>query len=190
MDYEYIEDLVSKAKTNDESSKEKLVQEFRPLIINICKRTFIHGYDKNDIQNECYKTLFKCLLMYNLQSHRFVSYATNAIKNNINDLIRKFKNRSSFEGQEVLCLSDNLEQNLVSNEENLEDILCNKYDYEYLKLALSILNDEEKELIDFIFLKNNSTASYSLLKNIPYTTMIRRKKASLAKLNRCIAKYL
>ena len=45
MDYEYIESLVQKSKEGDTLSKEKLVSEFRPLILNIVKRTFLHGYD-------------------------------------------------------------------------------------------------------------------------------------------------
>lgn len=32
MDYDYIEALVTKFRNNDELSKEKLAQEFRPLI--------------------------------------------------------------------------------------------------------------------------------------------------------------
>ena len=37
------------------------------------------------------KSLFKCVSMYNLEKHRFVAYATNAIKNNMGDLIKRIK---------------------------------------------------------------------------------------------------
>ena len=33
MDFDYIETLVTRCKNNDETAKEKLVIEFRPLII-------------------------------------------------------------------------------------------------------------------------------------------------------------
>ncbi len=47
----------------------------------------------HDLQHECYQSLFKCLSLYNLDKHRFVAYATNAIKNNMNDLIKRIKIR-------------------------------------------------------------------------------------------------
>ncbi|MDR3598167.1 sigma-70 family RNA polymerase sigma factor [Clostridium sp.] len=184
MDYEYIEKLVLKSKNGDKLSKEKLVNEFRPLILNIAKRTFLHGYENHDIQNECYKTLFKCLSMYKMDSHRFVAYASNGIRNNINDLIKRVKTRSSAEGSEALTLSDDLEDSLPSNEDNIEEALCSKADYEALKLAIASLSKEERELIKFVFLKNNTLAAYALLKNMPYSTANRRKKIALMKLSK------
>jgi len=53
MNFDYIETLVASCKNNDEVAKEKLAAEFRPLIYNISKRTFIDSYDIQDIQNEC-----------------------------------------------------------------------------------------------------------------------------------------
>lgn len=89
MDYNYIENLVRLSKAGDEYSKEELVKEFKPFIINISKKTFTNGYEFEDIMNECYKILFKCISLYRTETHRFVDYATNGINNNINDLIRK-----------------------------------------------------------------------------------------------------
>ena len=184
MDYEYIENLVLKSKAGDTLSKEKLANEFRPLILNIAKRTFLHGYDKNDIQNECYHSLFKCLSMYNCANHRFVAYATNGIKNNINDLIQRVKNRSSLEGSEALTLSKDLENNLPSNDESFEDVLCSKCDFEALKSALNYLDKEERELIKFIFFQNNRLSSYASMKNLPYSTANKKKAITLMKLSK------
>jgi DNA-directed RNA polymerase specialized sigma subunit len=89
MDFNEIEDLVADAKSQNQQSKERLVEEFKPFIINLSNKTFISGYDTKDIQNECYRILFKCVSVYKLEKHRFVAYATNGIKNSINDLIRK-----------------------------------------------------------------------------------------------------
>ena len=86
MNYDYIESLVRQSKDGDINSKEKLLEEFKPFIINISKRTFIYGYEFEDIINECYRILLKCISLYKIENHRFVAYATNGIKNNINDL--------------------------------------------------------------------------------------------------------
>ena len=49
MNFNYIESLVAKAKNGDVSSKEIIFKEFRPMILNISKRIFVHGYDFSDI---------------------------------------------------------------------------------------------------------------------------------------------
>ncbi|GEP65955.1 hypothetical protein CBE01nite_37230 [Clostridium beijerinckii] len=187
MDFNYIEDLVTKCKNNDELAKEQLVNEFKPLILNISKKTFIDGYDIYDIQHECYKYLFKCVSMYNLDKHRFVAYATNAIKNNINDLIRKIKNRSSTEGNAALRLYDDFEKDIPSQEVPLEDLLCDRCDYDELRSALNNLTKDEMELIDFLFFKNNTVKNYAYLKDMCYSTAILRKKVTLKKISNYIS---
>lgn len=182
MDFDYIEELVTKCKDNDELSKENLANQFRPLIYNISKRTFIDGYDIHDIQNECFQSLFKSVSMYNLEKHRFVAYATNAIKNNMNDLIKKVKSKSLTEGNDALSLHDDFEKDIPSQEVSIEILLCEKCDFEELRIALSNLNEDEKELIEFVFFKNNTVQNYASLKNMCYSTAILRKKNTLKKI--------
>ncbi|MBN1056114.1 MULTISPECIES: sigma-70 family RNA polymerase sigma factor [unclassified Clostridium] len=186
MDLKYVEMLAKKSKDGDNLSKEKLIQEFKPFIKNLSRKTFIHGYDKDDIENECYKNLFKCLNSYNLEKHRFVAYATNGIKNNLNDLIKRSKNRDNSEGSSALTLTDNLEHTLPSNYENLEEVLCNQYDLKILKTAIQNLTEEEQELVDFIFFKNNTIKLYSDLKDMCYSTAVNRKTLALRKIGRII----
>ena len=182
MNFKYIEQLVTKCKNNDELSKEKLAEEFRPLIFNISKRTFIDGYEIHDLQNQCYETLFKCVSLYNLEKHRFVAYATNAIKNNMNDLIKRIRIRNSTDGNDALSLHDDVEKDLPSQDISLEDLFCEECDYEELRLALNNLNEEEKELIDFIFYKNNTVQNYAYFKNMCYSTANLKKKVTLKKI--------
>ncbi|WP_297422776.1 sigma-70 family RNA polymerase sigma factor [Clostridium sp.] len=176
MDFDYIETLVTMCKNNDETAKEKLAIEFRPLIYNISKRTFIDGYNTHDIIQECYQSLFKSVSMYNLEKHRFVAYATNAIKNNMNDLIKRIKTKRSTEGSDALSLHDDFEKEFPSFEVSTETSLCEMCDYEDLRLALKNLNEEEKELIDFVFFRNYTVLDYAHLKNMRYSTAIVKKK--------------
>jgi len=182
MDFNEIEALVANAKAENKLSKEKLAEEFKPFIINISNKTFINGYDKQDIQNECFRILFKCVSIYNLEKHRFVAYATNGIKNSINDLITKSMNRSSSEGSEALILSDNLEHTIPSTADTLDDLLCNKADSELLIQAFDNLTKEEKELIIFVYFKNNPLKTYAYWKNMCYSTATRKKKTILNKM--------
>lgn len=64
MNFNYIESLVAKAKNGDVSSKEIIFKEFRPMILNISKRTFVHGegtekvpFGIKDLKN-FFKTIF------------------------------------------------------------------------------------------------------------------------------------
>lgn len=182
MNFKEIEGLVASAKSNDKLSKEKLAQEFKPFIINLSNKTFINGYDREDIQNECFRILFRCILLYDLSKHRFVAYATNGIKNSINDLIRKSINRSTSEGSEALALSDNLENTLPSDDLSLEDLLCNKAEFESLREAFDALNKDEQELIVFVYIKNNTLINYAYWKNMCYSTANRKKKGILNKM--------
>ncbi len=141
------------------------------------------------IINECYKSLFKCVSLYNLEKHRFVAYATNAIKNNMNDLIKRMKTRSSTDGNDALSLHNDVEIDLTSQDISLENLFCDKCDYEDLRLALKNLNEEEKELIDFIFFKNNTVQSYAYYKNLCYSTACLKKKVTLKKIFKFISLY-
>ncbi|NRY60652.1 sigma-70 family RNA polymerase sigma factor [Clostridium beijerinckii] len=189
MDFNYIEVLVTKCKDNDETAKEKLAAEFKPLIYNISKRTFIDGYNMYDIQQECFHSLFKSVSMYNIKNHRFVAYATNSIKNNIKDLIKRIKSRSSTEGNEALSLHYNFENDLPSEEISTEVSLCEMCDYEDLRLALDNLTREEKEFIDFVFFKNYTVLDYSHLKNMCYSTAILKKNTILKKILNNMSHY-
>lgn len=189
MDFNYIEALVTRCKNNDEQAKEKLAYEFRPLIYNISKRTFIDGYHPHDIIQECYHSLFKSVSRYNLEKHRFVAYATNAIKNNMNDLIKRTKTRRSTEGSDALSLHANVENDFPELESSTEASLCEMCDYEDLKLALKNLNEEEMDFINFVFFKNNTVKDYAYLRNMCYSTAIVKKKTILKKIFNNISIY-
>lgn len=183
MDYEYIENLVSASKSGSEKAKEALALEFTPLINSICRRTFIYGYESSDIRNECFTTLFYCLHKYRTEAHRFIAYATNAIKNNINDLIKKTVKQNGLNKFITLSLYDEALDFLFSNENNLEENLCLLNDYDELSFVINNkLNTEERHLIIFLFFKGNTLTNYANYENISYVAASKRKKKVLNKL--------
>lgn len=186
MDFNEIETLVAAAKAENKLSKEKLAEEFKPFILNLSSKTFINGYDIQDIQNECYRILFNCVSAYDLDRHRFVGYAMSGIRKSINDLIQKSITRSSAEGSETLILSDNLEHKLPSKMVALDDMLCHKTDLELLRNAINNLSQDERELILFIYFENSSLRTYAYWKNMCYSTAGKKKKNILNKLKKYI----
>ena len=89
--------------------------------------------------------------MYNLEKHKFVAYATNAIKNNMGDLIKRIKTRRSTECSDALSLHDDVEKEFPSDEICTEISLCEMCDFQDLRLALKNLNEDEMDFINFVF---------------------------------------
>lgn len=80
-------------------------------------------------------------------------------------------------------MHDNFEIDIPSEEISTETSLCEMCDYEDLRLALKNLNKDEKELIDFVFFRNNTVKDYACQKNMYYySTAIVKKKNILTKM--------
>lgn len=187
MDFNFIETLVVKSKENDEIAKETLVGEFKPFILNLCKRTFIYGYDFQDLQNECYIALFNCIDKYKVGSNRFVAYGTNGIKNSINNLIRKSLNNSPTDGSNSLSFSTDVDENLFCDSLDILEDLISNFDNEAIRVAYGTLSDDDKEILDFIIVKGNSIRMFAYWKNLCYSTAAKKKYVALAKLRGKVA---
>ncbi|HCW54418.1 MAG TPA: sigma-70 family RNA polymerase sigma factor [Clostridium sp.] len=189
MDFSYIETLANKSKDGDSASKEELALQFKPFIINLSKKTFIDGYDKQDIMNECYRILFRCVDIYDSSRHRFVAYATNGIKNSIYYLVTRSVKFSKIHGQSSQILTDEFLNNIVSDHMTTEDLLCRRYDFEPLEYAIKQLNKKEKTLINHVFFKKKKLKDYAISNNISYSYATKFKRHTLDKLHMHINNY-
>jgi len=186
MDYAYIEHLILSTKEGNSISKEKLIDEFTPLIKKISKTTFISNYTREDIEQECYLTLLKCIDKYNPKMHRFIGYATMAIRNNINYLLRGYIKHKAINSDASLTSTGSLEDlNLKSNEEIESSILYIEKKKMY-KEAINLLSKEERELLKYVYIKNNSLKQFATMKNISYSTLCKRK----ARIKRTLKQYI
>ena len=188
MNYDKIENLVLLAKLGEEQAKEELAQEFKPYILNLSKKTFINGFEFEDIKSECYRVLFNCIRLYDPEKHRFVAYATNGIRNSINFLIRSSIRKDKSDGPETLILDDNLENILSHDLGFIEDELFKVVFRKKLKDALNKLDYDELELIDFVFFKKKSLMDFSRYKNITYRKAVTKRNKILNKLRSFISK--
>ena len=186
MNYKHIESLLLSAKYGDIFSVEKLTEEFTPLIKSLCNKTYLSNYSKEDLQEECYLTLLKCIKTYNPESHRFVAYATNAIKNNLNYLIRKNLKHKEITSQDCLTSNGYLEDLNLSSKDKIDEELLHSHTKKSILEAIKTLSYEEKELFIYVLLKKNTLKSYSELKNISYSSTSKIK----AKVLRKIAEYI
>lgn len=182
MDYQIIETLVCKAKGGDKKAKEEIIEAFKPFIINFSKKTFIPGYERSDIENECYRILLKSLSKYDTATHKFVAYGTNSIKNGIYDLLRQRKQSQKSGSSFTIVSFDNALDNNDINIPYIDPIMNfdNKLE---LNKALNSLDDKEKDLINFLYYKDKTLKEYSKTHGLNYNTCLKNKKRILSKLS-------
>ncbi|MDS0528087.1 sigma-70 family RNA polymerase sigma factor [Clostridium sp. SHJSY1] len=186
MNYDYIESLVISAKSGNKTLKEKLINEFKPFIINFSKKTYIDRYDFEDIQSECYIILLHALEKYNPETHRFVAYATNAIKNSMYAIIKKSIKNNQVQGLNTLTFDGNL-GSLDKNKSNcIEDNLIYNITTSELFNALDKLTSSEKELLVFNIFRGNTLKSYAEWKCISRSTAAKKRLNLYNKLQRII----
>lgn len=188
MNCRLIEELVIDAKNGDMNAKEQIINEFTPFIINFSNKTFIEGYETQDIHNECFSILLRAIKQYNPNRHRFVAYATNSIKNSIYCLIRDTKNKSQVNGASALTFTGDLESLNLSIDGKIDNNLISICESKDLNDALSSLSDSEIELINFVVIQNIPVTQFAKLKSTNYTTTLRNKKNALKKLGNYLNK--
>lgn len=186
MDYEKIEKLVERAKS-DSDSKFELIEQFKPFILNLAKNTHVHGYEFCDIKHECYSTLLKCIDRYDISTKKFVGYALTSIRNTIKDILKRSSRRSNSEGIEALILNDCLEY-VLRSDTNLEEAVIKSCETEILRQAICSLTDDEQHMIKYLYFEKHTLMSYAKLKKICYSTATNRRNTALVKLYKYINK--
>lgn len=184
MDYNKVEQLVLLSKENNERAKEELVKEFTPLIKKLSYKNHIFGYEAIDLESECYQTLFKCVLYYNLNSHRFVAYATNALKNTVYYLIRKTCDKFKQEAIEYVSDPEIIDSTKHVNIQGSEESIYSDDDIEIIKKAVSMLSEKDKDILLFVVANKNTLKDYAAKNNISYSTALLRKKYALNRLKK------
>ena len=174
MDYNHVENLVTRfIEEDDLEAKEELIKSFMPFIKKFSKSIFIYGYDKYDIENECYRALLRALTYYNSRSNTFVAFAIKSIKNSLYEILRKAKTREVAEGKETLIFTDALENTLISQELPIEEQLYKTLDNLILKEAIEKLPLNEKVFINYVFINGQTLKSYAKEYHISYKADLR-----------------
>ena len=187
MDSQHVENLVTRfLEDNDLKAKEELIESFIPFIKKFSKSIFIYGYDKYDIENECYKALLRALTYYNSRSNTFVAFAIRTIKNSLYEILRKSKARESAEGKEALIFTDTLENTLLSQELPIEEQIYNTLDNLLLKDAIDKLSPNEKVFINYIFINKKTLREYAKEYHMTYKEALALRMRILRKLRKII----
>ena len=182
-----MKELLILAKNNDIKAKEEIINMYYPLIIKEAKNVFINGRTFEDLIQIGIVNLINAINKFDLNRgvNSFSSYALWSIKNGFRYLCR-----SEIRYNDELSLNktkdDDFElgESIVDEKINVENSVIQDIIYEGLYLALERLDKEERELIDFLYLKNEkpNLSKYCKEYNKDYYYATCLKKRALKKL--------
>lgn len=179
-----IDILVERAKNGDKKALEEVVESFKPFVIKTAAGIFIIGYDMEDLISEGCISIINAVRLYDKNKcSNFVSYVTNAVKNNFYYAIRKAAKRNYDcsldaevgEGVEFIeCFTDDFD---------IEADYIHKEELTRLQRVLEKLSKEEREFLLSLYNGRNGVMkrkAEELGEN--YSTVAKRKKAIINKL--------
>lgn len=187
MDLE-LNSIVLRAKKGDNKAMTKIIEKFTPFILKQCKSIYIKDYEIEDLIQIGQMSLINAVKHFKIENKKdFAGYAICSIKNNYNCEIRQ---RCKFNYEISLNSSQNIYNmiELFPSEEVIEDDYIYKMQVKQLYSFLGKLTKEDKELIEWIYLKQKSIKSFAKIKDLRYETCIRRKKVILLKLRNMFKK--
>lgn len=185
-----IRDLVIRCRKNDEAAKEELLMAFKRSIYKDLRRINISGYDVEDLLQEGFLSIMKSLRMVDVDKPgAVVKYIYNSINFNFNYLIRQ-KCRYNSEMSLNAPLEDNLEvmDTLKGSEDVEANCLQKEISYEVHNAVREALDQEERELIEFLFFRDGKLKDYCKRKQINYNLCAKRKERALKKMRTYIDK--
>lgn len=180
--YKEINELITKAKEGDESSKEELLKRLNPLIISSIKRYYNKSSEYEDLISEGVVVILECLKDHDeSKGTHFLGYVKIMLKYFYLD---KHKEKVIFslnepvgeEGEEELI--DLLE----SKEMDILDKLIIRENTSNLKKALEELTIRQRDIIIYYYLERQSIHQISNRLNISYRTVVNTKTRALEKL--------
>lgn len=190
-----MRELLISAKNGDNNAKEKIIDMYYPLIIKEAKNIFIKGKSFEDLIQIGILHLLNAINKFDIDRDykSFPSYASWSIKNGFRYLCR-----SEIRYNDELSLNKpnddglELEESIIDDKTNVETTVLQDIIYENLYLALEKLDNEEKELIEFLFIKNErpNLTKYCKEYNKDYYYASCLKKRALKKLNNFLINIL
>lgn len=181
LNFDEIEEIVKRIKESDTIAKEELMKEFDIIISCLISKTFIPGYDLEDLRNECYVALFNAVENYNIDQHTFVGYSVQAIKNHVNALLVKIKRKENLLKKFQSILVDT---SAASSPESVDENLIYESSYETFIEILENLTDEEKDMLVTVILRHYPLKYFAVERNFSYSTAAKRRQALLKKIKK------
>lgn len=184
-----MKDLLKRAKENDFDAKEEIIKMYYPLIVKEAKNVFLKNRTFEDIIQTGIVNLLHSIEKFDLSigAEKFPSYALWSIKNGFRYLCR-----SEIRYNDELSLNKTNDQgfevgeSIIDDNINVEGSVLGDILNKELYLAIKTLDKEERELIKFLFIKNErpNLSKYCAIYQKDYYYANSLKKRALKKLNK------
>lgn len=164
-----MKDLIIKAKQGDKNSLEEIIRRFKPLINNTAISFYIYGYEDEDIKQIATLAIIKAVNKFNIAlSESFPSYVKETVRNSIYKEIDKatkiyFKNKISREIASFIDVKEIIDENI-----NIQEDYIKKEGKEDLEKAISLLKEEDRNLLKELYMENKTLKKYCEDNNIEY----------------------
>lgn len=185
--YKEIENLRILSKNGDKLAKQNLLQKLNPLIISSIKRYYNNYSQYEDLVQEAYEEILKCVANYDEnRGVNFLGYVKVQLKFLY---LNKHKERFTFSLNETLG-EDGVELiDLLEGEENpLEEYLM-KESKEALIDVLSKLTERQSEVLLLFYVDELSIGEISKKLGISYRTVVNTKTRALELCHKMLTQY-
>ena len=164
-----MKDLIIKAKQGDKNALEEILRKFQPLINNTAISFYIYGYEDEDIKQIATLAIIKAVDKFDLAfSNSFPSYAKESVRHSIYKEIDKatkvyYKNKISKEIANFIDVKEIVDENI-----NIQEDYIKKEGKRNLEKAISLLKEEERNLLKALYIESKTLAKYSEENNMEY----------------------
>lgn len=181
-------ELIKNAQNGDKLSFEEILKRLKGFIYSKCLKTYISGYDTEDLVSECNKEVISAVYKYdvNRSNGAALSYLTTSIVNCLKMLIRKNASRPA-----VISLNQKTEEDgnteivdLIFAEEDVEATVIFNIDKDIIMQLIEKLPERQRELIEGVYFKNLKISEYGELSGINPKALSKIKSRAIANLRK------
>ena len=164
-----MKDLILKSKEGSKEALEEIIRAFNPLINNTALSFYIYGYEDEDIKQVARLAIIKAVNKFNIELiDSFPSYVKEVVRNTIYKEISKaekvyFKEKISKEIAVVIDIKE-----IIDEEVDIQEDYIKKEKIKDLEKIISLLKEEERNLLKEIYVKRKTLKEYSENNNLEY----------------------
>lgn len=183
--YKEIGELYQRAKKGDMKAKETLLKNLTPLVISSIRRYYNKKNDYEDLIQEGYEIILKCIEDYNPKRQvQLLGYIKAMLKYHY---LNKHREKVHLSLNEPLEDGEMLDL-IVGEEKDPVDRLIEKEEYMSLQKSLNTLTPKQKKVIIDFYVENIPLGEIAKDMGISYRTVVNIKVNGLKKFRNEIVK--
>lgn len=178
-----MRNLIIKAKQEDKTALEEIIEKFRPLINKTAISFYIYGHDNEDIKQIAILSIINAIYKFDItKEESFTAYVNKCVKNSMYKEIEK-ATKLYYRDKENREISQFLEEkDIISDETSIQDEFIKKEEKLNLEKAISLLDDSERKLLKELYVENKALTDYAKENNIEYHKARYIKETTIKKL--------